>query len=134
MPKEPASLDNDPSSSIAKHYDLVLNGTELGSGSIRIHIGELQKKVMKIVGLSDNEIKERFGFLLEALEYGAPPHGGIALGFERILTVMKGLKNIQEVIPFPKTLTGTGLLEDIPSEVDEERLKELNVKLDLDKF
>jgi aspartyl-tRNA synthetase len=134
MPKEPASIDTDPSSSIAKHYDLVLNGTELGSGSIRIHIRELQEKVMKIIGLSDKEIEEQFGFLLDALEYGAPPHGGIALGFERILTIMKGMKNIQEVIPFPKTLTGTGLLEDIPSEIDQDRLKELNVKLDLDKF
>jgi len=134
MPKEPASLDNDPSSSIARHYDLVLNGTELGSGSIRIHTRELQEKVMKIIGLSDKEMREQFGFLLDALEYGAPPHGGIALGFERILAVMKGMKNIQEVIPFPKTLTGIGLLEDIPSEVDGERLKELHVKLDSHKF
>lgn len=128
MPKEPASLDNDPSLAIARHYDLVLNGTELGSGSIRIHTRELQEKVMKIIGLSDKEMEEQFGFLLDALEYGAPPHGGIALGLERLLAVMKGLKNIQEVIPFPKTLTGTGLLEDIPSEVDGDRLKELHIK------
>lgn len=126
-----SSIEDDPGKVIAKEYDLVLNGVELGSGSIRNHDPELQKRLFKIIGMNDEEIENRFGFLIKALSYGAPPHGGIALGFDRICGLFAGLDSISEIITFPKTLTGVGLMEGCPSSVSKEELKEL--KLDIKK-
>jgi aspartyl-tRNA synthetase len=111
-------------------YDLVLNGSELGSGSIRIHNSEIQSKVFRILGLSDEEAKEKFGFLLEAFKYGAPPHGGAAFGFDRIVALLAGETSIKEFIAFPKTTNAMSLMEGSPSAVDEKQLKELGIKLD----
>ena len=107
-----------------KQYDLVINGNEIGSGSIRVHNRALQEKFMKIIGLSDEEINRKFGFFLNILEYGAPPHGGIALGFDRIIALLTNNESIREVIAFPKTTSGQALFEDAPSEVDISLLNE----------
>jgi aspartyl-tRNA synthetase len=121
-------LTTDPARCRAKSYDLVLNGTELGSGSIRIHRRDVQSKVFAALGLGAEEAKQKFGFLLEALEYGAPPHGGIALGLDRLVMIMAGESSIREVIPFPKTAKGTDLMCDAPSPVPERQLKELGIR------
>jgi len=112
----------------SRAYDIVLNGIELGGGSIRIHNSELQRKILKILGLTDEEIDNRFGFLLEALSYGAPPHGGLALGFDRILALLTDSESIRDVIPFPKTQKGYCLLTSAPSSVDKKQLDELNLQ------
>ena len=122
-------LTSDPARCRAKSYDLVLNGTELGSGSIRIHRRDVQSKVFAALGLGEEEARRRFGFLLDALEYGAPPHGGIALGLDRLVMIMAGETSIREVIPFPKTARGADLMCDAPSPVPERQLKELGIKL-----
>lgn len=124
-------LDTDPLKVRAKAYDIVLNGVELGSGSIRIHLRDIQQKVFQVLGIGPEEAQERFGFLLDAFEYGTPPHGGVAPGFDRIVMMMCGEPNIREVIAFPKTQSATCLLSGAPSEVDPEILKELHIKLDL---
>ncbi|MCX7845221.1 MAG: aspartate--tRNA ligase [Dictyoglomaceae bacterium] len=111
----------------AQCYDLVLNGVELGSGSIRIHKREIQEKIFKILNLSQEEIEKRFGFLLEAFEYGAPPHGGIALGLDRIVAILTNSNSLREVIAFPKTQSGTCLLTGAPSEVDPQQLKDVHI-------
>ena len=108
-------------------YDLVLNGNEIGSGSIRIHTPEIQKKVFNIIGLSDEEAKEKFGFILDAFRYGAPPHGGVAFGFDRIVAILCGLKSIKDVIAFPKTVSASSLMDNCPSYVDEKQLKDLGI-------
>ncbi len=122
-------LTTDPAHCRSKAYDLVLNGTELASGSIRIHRRDIQSKVFSALGFSEEEAKKRFGFLLEALEYGAPPHGGIALGLDRLVALLAGETSIREVIPFPKTAKGTDLMCDAPSEVPEKNLRDLGISL-----
>ena len=120
-------LVSDPATCRAKSYDLVLNGVELGSGSIRIHRRDVQSKVFSALGFSEEEACRRFGFFLEALEYGAPPHGGIALGLDRLVMILAGESSIRDVIPFPKTARGTDLMCDSPSEVPERQLRELGI-------
>jgi aspartyl-tRNA synthetase len=122
-------LVSDPAACRAKSYDIVLNGTELGSGSIRIHREDIQAKVFAALGMTPEEAKRRFGFLLEALEYGAPPHGGIALGLDRLVMIMAGETSIREVIPFPKTAKGTDLMSDAPSPVPDRSLRELGIQV-----
>ncbi len=125
-------LDSDPGKIKSNAYDVVLNGIELGGGSIRIHSTEVQSKVFKALGIGEEEAREKFGFLLEALDFGAPPHGGIAFGLDRIIMLLLGASSIRDVIAFPKTQTGTCLLTDAPGSVSPEQLKELHIKLDLD--
>ncbi len=122
-------LDTSPEKVRGRHYDIVCNGVELASGSIRIHTAELQKKVFRLLGYSDEEIKERFGHLLEAFEYGAPPHGGIAPGIDRIVMLLAGEENIREVIAFPKNQSAVDLTFNAPSPVSEEQLAELHLRL-----
>ncbi|OGJ91245.1 MAG: aspartate--tRNA ligase [Candidatus Raymondbacteria bacterium RifOxyA12_full_50_37] len=121
-------LETDPLKVLAQCYDLVLNGIEIASGSIRIHDPEIQKRVMKVIGVTAEQAEKRFGFLLEAFRYGAPPHGGIAPGFDRIVALMSGYNDIREVIAFPKTASGTSLLDGCPTPAEAEQLRELHMK------
>ena len=122
-------LDSDPSKAHAKAYDMVLNGWEIGGGSVRIHREELQSKVFRALNISEEEARQKFGFLLDALQYGAPPHGGIAFGLDRIVTLMAGAESIRDVIAFPKTQRAQCLLTQAPSPVDEKQLRELHIRL-----
>jgi aspartyl-tRNA synthetase len=110
-------------------YDIVLNGTELGGGSIRIHKEDLQKEIFKLMGISDEEAEEKFGFLLEAFKYGAPPHGGFALGLDRMIMLMTGASSIREVIAFPKTQKAQCILTQAPSPVEQTQLDELSLRV-----
>ncbi len=122
-------LTSDPSKCIAKAYDMVLNGWEIGGGSVRIHREEVQSKVFRALNIDAEEAQEKFGFLLDALQYGAPPHGGIAFGLDRIVTMMTGAESIRDVIAFPKTQRAQCLLTQAPSPVDEKQLRELHIRL-----
>lgn len=122
-------VEKEPLKAVGKQYDLVINGVEIASGSIRNHDPEIQKRLFKIMGMSDKEIEDRFGFLLEALSYGAPPHGGIAIGFDRYVAILAGEKSIRSVMAFPKTYQGYGLMEGSPNEVSEKELRELGIMI-----
>jgi len=122
-------LDSDPGKVTSQAYDLVCNGSELASGSIRIHRRDIQNKVFRLLNLSDEDIQARFGHMLEAFEYGAPPHGGIAPGIDRLLTLITDDDNIRQVMAFPKTATGVDPMTGAPSQVDEEQLKELHIRV-----
>ena len=122
-------LSADPGRVRARAYDLVLNGTEIGGGSIRIHRQDIQSMIFRTLGMGDEEARRKFGFLLDALEYGTPPHGGIAIGFDRLVMIMSGVESIRDVIAFPKTQKATCLLTDAPSEVSIEQLMELSLKI-----
>jgi aspartyl-tRNA synthetase len=122
-------LDSDPGKVKARAYDLVLNGNEIAGGSIRIHNSELQAKMFKALGISKDEAEKKFGFLMNAFKFGAPPHGGIAFGFDRMVMIFAGQTSIRDTIAFPKTTSAISLMDDSPSEVNEEQLKELHIKL-----
>jgi len=122
-------LDTAPEKVHGKHYDMVCNGYEVAGGSIRIHTSELQRKIFKLLGYTDEEVEERFGHLLEAFSYGAPPHGGIAPGIDRIMMLLAGEETIREVIPFPKNQSAMDLTFNAPSPVTEEQLAELHLRL-----
>jgi aspartyl-tRNA synthetase len=122
-------LDTDPAAVNARAYDLVLDGNEIAGGSIRIHNSELQSKMFDALGISKEEAETKFGFLMNAFKYGAPPHGGIAFGFDRLAMLFAEEDSIRDVIAFPKTSSGASLMDDSPSEVDEMQLRELHIKL-----
>jgi aspartyl-tRNA synthetase len=122
-------LESEPATVRAKAYDLVLNGSEIGGGSIRIHDSTLQRRIFSLLNISDEDARTRFGFFLEALEYGTPPHGGIALGLDRVIAILSAESSIREVIAFPKTAAAVDLMSDAPSPVDQRQLKELHIQL-----
>ena len=126
---DPEALEANPGAALSRAYDMVLNGTELGGGSVRIHRPEMQRRVLSLLGIGEEEAEEKFGFLLTALRYGCPPHGGIAFGLDRLVMLMAGANSIRDVMAFPKTQTASDLLTQAPSPVSERQLRELSIRL-----
>ena len=126
-------LDTEPSQALSRGYDLTMNGYEIAGGSIRIHSTEVQEKVFSLLGLSKKEAVDKFGFLVEALTYGAPPHGGIAFGFDRLVMLLAGTENIRDVIAFPKTTSAASLMDESPSSVSNVQLNELGITINENK-
>ncbi len=128
-PQDIDKLESAPETAQAQAYDIVLNGFELGGGSIRIHDGDIQSKMFKALGFTEESAQEQFGFLLDAFKYGAPPHGGIALGLDRLVMLLTGASNLRDTIAFPKTASATDLLTNAPSEVSSKQLDELSLRI-----
>ena len=122
-------LETDPGSLKSRGYDLTMNGYEIAGGSIRNHKPEFQAKIFELLGMDEAEATARFGFLVEALKYGTPPHGGIAFGFDRLVMLLAGTSNIRDVIAFPKTTSATSLMDEAPSSVTNDQLAELNIRI-----
>ncbi len=128
-PEDEHLLETDPGKVSANAYDLVINGVEIGGGSIRIHDRDLQKRMFKVLGFTDEEAQAQFGFLMNAFEYGAPPHGGIALGFDRLVALFAGQDSIRDFIAFPKNNAGRDVMIDSPSPISQEQLDELGLRI-----
>jgi aspartyl-tRNA synthetase len=128
---DPDVLRADPGNALAKAYDMVLNGSEIGGGSVRIYRQDLQSTVFDLLGIEADEARRKFGFLLDALKFGAPPHGGIAFGLDRLAMLISGADSIRDVIAFPKTQTAACPLTDAPTEVSEKQLRELHIRVRL---
>ena len=124
-------LETDPGSVNANAYDFVLNGVEIGGGSIRIHDKATQKRMFQLLGFTDEQAQDQFGFLMDAFQFGAPPHGGIAFGLDRLVSILGGQETIRDFIAFPKNNAGRDVMIDAPSVIDQEQLKELSLKVEI---